>query len=86
MHDAYDETTSLLDSIVPLGEFPDEQLARVRKNEIIETNNSDESDDEDSPSRYELPDVPEGYVMDEETARDFFLAKIDMILRNCQLS
>ena len=29
------------------------------------------SDDEDSPPRYELPDVPEGYVMDEETARDF---------------
>ena len=22
------------------------------------------------PPRYELPDVPQGYVMDEETARD----------------
>ena len=29
------------------------------------------SDDEDSPPRYELPIFPEGYVMDEETAKDF---------------
>ena len=71
MHDTYDETTSMLDTTVPLGEFLDEQLARTRENEIIETGNIDESDDEDSPPRYELPVVPEGYVMDEETARDF---------------
>ena len=48
-----------------------EQLARVRENEIIETDNIDESDDEDCPPRYELPVLPEGYVMDEETARCF---------------
>ena len=75
MHDAYDETTSMLDNTVPLGEFLDEQLARVRENEMIETDNIDESDDEDSPPRYELPDVPEGYVMDEETARLFCLQR-----------
>ena len=75
MHDTYDETTSMLDTTVPLGEFLDEQLARARENEIIETDNIDESDDEDSPPRYELPDVPEGYVMDEETARDLFACK-----------
>ena len=75
MHDTYDETTSMLDTTVPLGEFLDEQLARARENEIVETDNIDESDDEDSPPRYELPDVPEGYVMDEETARDFFACK-----------
>ena len=75
MHDAYDETTSMLDNTVPLGEFLDEQLVRVRENEIIETDNIDESDDEDSPPRYALPDVPEGYVMDEETARDLFARK-----------
>ena len=34
---------------MPLGEFLDEQLARVRENEIIETDNIYESDDEDSP-------------------------------------
>ena len=47
MHDTYDETTSMLDTTVPLGEFLDEQLARVRENENIESNNIDESDDED---------------------------------------
>ena len=71
MHDTYDETTSMLDITMPLGEFLDEQLARARENEIIETDNIDESDGEDSPPRYELPVVPGGYVMDEETARDF---------------
>ena len=65
MHDTYDETTSMLDNTVPLGEFLDEQLARARENESIETGNIEDSDDEDSPPRYELPDVPEGYVMDE---------------------
>ena len=72
MHDTYDETTSVRDTTLPLGEFLDEQLARVRENEIIKTDNIDESDDEDSSPRYELPVVPEGYVMDEETAREFF--------------
>ena len=81
MHDTYNETTSMLDTTVPLGEFLDEQLARARENEIIETGNIDDSDDEGSPPKYELPIVPEGYVMDEETARDFH-AWIDLILRN----
>ena len=45
MHDAYYKTTSMLDNTVPLGEFLNEQLARVRQNEIIETENIDESDD-----------------------------------------
>ena len=34
MHDTYDETTSVLDTTVPLGEYLDEQLARARENEI----------------------------------------------------
>ena len=71
MHDTYDETTSVRATTLPLGEFLDEQLARVRENEITETDNIDESDDEYSPPRYKLPVVPEGYVMDEETPRDF---------------
>ena len=49
LHDAYDETTSMLDYTVPLGEFLDEQLARVRENEITETDDINESDDEDPP-------------------------------------
>ena len=30
MHDTYDETTFVCDTTIPLGEFLDEQLARVR--------------------------------------------------------
>ena len=71
MHDTYDETTSVRDTTLPLGEFLDEQLARVRENEILETDIIEDSDDEGSSPKYELPVVPEGYVMDEETARDF---------------
>ena len=72
MHDTYDETTSVRDTTLPLGEYLDEQLARVRENEITETDDIIETKDYDSPPIYELPVVPEGYVMDEETARDFF--------------
>ena len=39
---------------------------------IIKTDDIIETDDYDSPPRYELPIVHEGYVMDKETARDFF--------------
>src|SRR5215216_2768545 len=56
MSDTYDDATTLLDNTVPLGEFLDEQLARVRENEITETD-----------VRYDLPKVPEVYIMDEET-------------------
>ena len=83
MHDAYDDTTSLLDNTMPLGEFLDEQLAKVRENEITETDDIIETENYDSPPRYEFPVVSEGYIMDEETARDFLLAMIEMILRNC---
>ena len=31
MHDTYDETTSMLDTTVSLGEYLDDQLARVRE-------------------------------------------------------
>ena len=66
MHDTYDETISMLDTTVPLSEFLDEQIAKAREKENIETDNIDESDDEDSPPRYELSVVPEGYVFDKE--------------------
>ena len=48
MHDTYDETTSMLDTTVPLGKFLDEQLARAREIENIESDDTDESDDEES--------------------------------------
>ena len=75
MHDTYDETTSMLDTTVPLGEFLDEQLARVRENEIIEDAIIDDSDDEGSPNDYVLPIVPEGYVMNKEAAEAIFACK-----------
>ena len=53
MHDTYDETTSMPDTTMPLSDFLEERLARARENEIIETDNIDESDDEDSPPRYQ---------------------------------
>ena len=62
-------TISVRDTTLPLGEFLDEQLTRARENEIIENEIIDESDDEGSPPNYELPVVPEGYVMEEEAAR-----------------
>src|SRR6187399_2511631 len=64
----YDKTTSMPDT-VPLGEFLDEQIAKVRESANLD--DIYESDDETTPNRYELSVVPEGYVMDEETARDF---------------
>ena len=73
MHDTYDETTSMRDTTLPLGEFLDEQ--RVRENEIIEDAIIDDSYDESSPPDYELPVVPEGYVMEEEAARAMFACK-----------
>ena len=46
----------MLDTTVPLGEFLDEQIARAREIENIESDNTDESDDEESLV------IPEGYV------------------------
>ena len=45
----HDETTSVHDTTLPLGEFLDEQLARVRGNEITEEPIIDDSDDEGPP-------------------------------------
>ena len=66
----HDETTSVHDTTLPLGEFLDEQLARVRGNEIIEDAIIDHSDDEGSLNDYELPVVPKGYVMNEAVAME----------------
>ena len=68
----HDETTSVRDTTLPLGEFLDKQLARVRGNENVEEPIIDDSDDERSPNDYVLPVVPEGYVINEEAARAIF--------------
>ena len=68
----HDETTSVCDTTLPLGEFLDEQLARVWGNEIIEDAIIHDSDDENSPNVYVLHVVPKGYVINEEAAREIF--------------
>ena len=85
MNATLDDVSTLLDDNVPLGEFLDEQIARVRQHDIIETNDELETENLEtpirtSPPRYELPKVPEGYVMNEETTRDILACKdIEMI-------
>ena len=61
---------------MPLGEFLDEQLARAKDIENAETDEIIETEKFETPirpssPRYEFPDIPEGYVTDEEVARDF---------------
>ena len=82
MHDTYDETTSMLDTTVPLGEFLDEQLARARENEIIETDNIDESDDEDSPLDMNYLLCLRVMLWMKKLLEIFLLAMIGVILRN----
>ena len=61
MHDAYDDTTSLLDNNVPLGEFLDEQLARTKAfenaktDEIVETDEELETENLETPIRSSSP-------------------------------
>ena len=52
----------MIDTTVPLGEFLDEQLARAREIENIESDDTDESDDEESLV------IPKGYVFDQEAS------------------
>ena len=62
MHDTYDETASMPDTTVPLSDFLNEQLARAREIENIESDYEDESDDEESLV------IPEGYLFDQEAS------------------
>ena len=62
MHDTYDETASMSDTTMPLGEFLDEQIARSREKEIIESEYGDDSDDENRPV------ISEGYLFDMESS------------------
>ena len=82
LHDTYDETTSMLDNTVSLGEFLDEQLARVRENDIIETDDIYESDEEDSPLDMNRLLCLRVMLWMKKLLETFLLAKIDTILRN----
>ena len=69
MHDTYDETTSMLDTTVALSEFLDEQIARSREREIIESEYDDDSDDEN------MPVIPKGYLFDMESSAAILACK-----------
>ena len=65
---------------VPLGEFLDEQIARVIQHDVAESDDVLETETPETPARtslprYELPKVPEDYVMNEETTRDILACK-----------
>ncbi|KAI4997633.1 hypothetical protein ZWY2020_052975 [Hordeum vulgare] len=67
---------------VPLGVFLDAHIARVTANarDASETTNTIEIEPAFAPTRsssprYELPDIPEGYVMEGEIAEDFLVCK-----------
>ena len=57
MHDADDDTTALLDNIVPLGEFLDEQLARAKDIESVETDDISETENFETPIRPSILDM-----------------------------
>ena len=78
MNATHDDASTLLKDNMPL----DEQIARAKDmkhaetDEIIETDEVLETKNLETPiipssPRYEFPKIPEGYVMDEETTRDF---------------
>ena len=87
MNYAIDDASTMLDDNVPLGEFLDEQIARAKENEtteideIAKTDEAYETDDDYetpiSPSspKFEMPKIPEGYVMDEEISREILSCK-----------
>ena len=86
MNDAYDDACTMLDDNVPLGEFLDEQIARAKENEITETDEITEIDEvfetenyetpiRPSSPRFEMPKIPEGYVLDGEIAREILSCK-----------
>ena len=61
----HDDASTLLDDNVPLGKFLDEQLARTKAFENVETDEELETKNHEIPirpssPRYELPKVPEG--------------------------
>ena len=80
MNDAYDDSSTLLDDDVPLGEFLDEQIAKVQQHDIVVFDYELETENLETPTRtslprYVLPKVLEAYVMNEETTRDILACK-----------
>ena len=80
MNATHDDASTFLNDDVPLGEFLDEHIARVRQHDIVESDDELETETagtvtRTSPPRYESPKVPEGYTMSEEATRDILACK-----------
>ncbi|KAI5014858.1 hypothetical protein ZWY2020_056248 [Hordeum vulgare] len=80
--DAMLDTTRDAPLPIPLGVFLDAHIARVTANarDASDTANAIEIEPAFAPARsssprYELPDIPEGYVMEGEIAGDFLACK-----------
>jgi hypothetical protein len=70
MNDTYDDASTMLDNTMPLGEFLDEQIAKAKETEKVETlENYDSPIMPSSPTRVEMPETSDGYIFDRETAR-----------------
>ena len=83
LHDTYDETTSMLDNTVLLGEFLDEQLARVRENEITETDDINECMMKILPLDMNCLFYLRVILWMKKLLETFLLLMIEMILRKC---
>src|SRR3990170_2872197 len=69
MNEIIDDSSTMLDNTVPLGEFLDEQIAKAKETENVETlENYDSPIMPSSPTRVEMPETSNGYVFDRETA------------------
>ena len=51
MNATHDDASTLLDDDVPLGEFLDEQIARIRHHDIVETDDELETENLETPTR-----------------------------------
>ena len=70
MNETIDDASTMLDNIVSLAEFLDEQIAKAKETENIKTlENYDSPIMPSSPTRVEMPKIPDGYVFDRETTR-----------------
>ena len=83
LHDTYDETTSMLDNIVPLGEFLDEQLARLERMKLFKLIILMKVMMKILPLDMNCLMCLRVMLWMKKLLETFLLAKIDMMLRNC---
>ena len=70
INETCDDASTMLDNTVPLGESLDEQIAKAKETENVKTSeNYDSPIIPSSPSRVEMPKIPNGYVFYGKIAR-----------------